>query len=425
MSSGIEVRTIEYERPFIYKEQLAAIFCDARYSFIEASTKAGKTTGCLIWLIEQAMFGAFKNYWWVAPIHAQAKMAFDRALDMIPKTHRIANIADQTIKLLNGRVLWFKSGEKPDNLFGEDVGAAVCDEASRCREEAWIALRSTLVATRGKVRVIGNVKGRKNWFYKMSRRAESGEQDMEFHRITADMAVRAGVLEKSEIDDARRLLLPSVAKQLFDAEPADDEGNPFGYESIRACISPGYSVNPAFCGGRDLAKSHDWNVGINLDRAGAVTNFERFQMPWEEAIVRIRKFHGSIPTMVDSTGAGDPVLDRIQRMGSGLFEPFVFTSRSKQMLMEGLAVAISQRKLSFPDGPIVSELESFEYEYVGKDNSFTGVRYSAPSGMHDDCVCALALAAYKHGQTPMPFKFSRVQNVDSAEWRPQKDGILI
>jgi hypothetical protein len=42
-----------------------------------------------------------------------------------------------------------KSGEKPDGLYGEDVFAAVIDEASRMREEAWHALRSTLTATRG------------------------------------------------------------------------------------------------------------------------------------------------------------------------------------------------------------------------------------------------------------------------------------
>jgi hypothetical protein len=55
--------------------------------------------------------------------------------------------------------------------------------------------------------------------------------------------------------------------------------------------------------------------------------------------------------------------------------------------MEGLAVAIQQAKITYPDGPIVKELESFEYEY-----SRTGVRYAAVDGMHDDCVCALALA---------------------------------
>lgn len=55
--------------------------------------------------------------------------------------------------------------------------------------------------------------------------------------------------------------------------------------------------------------------------------------------------------------------------------------------MEGLALAIQQRKISFPEGIISSELEQFEFEYTAN-----GVRYSAPTGVHDDAVCALALA---------------------------------
>jgi hypothetical protein len=55
--------------------------------------------------------------------------------------------------------------------------------------------------------------------------------------------------------------------------------------------------------------------------------------------------------------------------------------------MEGLSVAIQQRRVHFPEGPLLSELETFEYEYTR-----TGVRYRAPDGLHDDCVCALALA---------------------------------
>jgi hypothetical protein len=42
---------------------------------------------------------------------------------------------------------------------------------------------------------------------------------------------------------------------------------------------------------------------------------------------------------------------------------------------------------TYPNGRIVHELEAFQYEYTA-----AGVRYAAPAGMHDDCVCALALA---------------------------------
>ena len=55
--------------------------------------------------------------------------------------------------------------------------------------------------------------------------------------------------------------------------------------------------------------------------------------------------------------------------------------------MEGLAAAIHQRQIAYPDGVITTELESFEFEMTR-----TGVRYTAPPGLHDDCVNALALA---------------------------------
>ena len=78
-------------------------------------------------------------------------------------------------------------------------------------------------------------------------------------------------------------------------------------------------------------------------------------------------------------------------------ELFKFSQTSKQQLMEGLAAAIQQRKIGFPEGVITEELNNFEYVYTQ-----TGVRYSAPSGLHDDCVMALALAWKKH-QTAKSF----------------------
>ena len=43
----------------------------ARYSCIEASTKSGKTAGCIIWLVEQAFVGKPGwHYWWaLCPDH--------------------------------------------------------------------------------------------------------------------------------------------------------------------------------------------------------------------------------------------------------------------------------------------------------------------------------------------------------------------
>lgn len=393
---------VTWKRPPLYPKQLEAIFCPERYGIIEASTKAGKTVGCLVWITEQAWMGKDgEEYWWVAPIYNQARIGFKRLKRALTRGTFEENEGRLSLKLLNGAVISFKSADNPDSLYGEDVKAAVVDEASRCKEEAWFALRSTLTKTRGRVRIIGNVKGRKNWSYALARKAESGEPDWRYSKLTAYDAVAGGVLKLAEIEDAKRTLPENVFRELYLAEPSDDGGNPFDLRAIRSCIGPLSSADPVVWG-IDLAKSVDWTVMIALDASNRVCRFERFQLPWNETKTRIL-MHVNAPALVDSTGVGDPIVEDLQRQRPGVFEGFKFTSQSKQQIMEGLAVSIQQRDITFPEGIIVNELEEFEY-VVHR----TGVRYSAPDGMHDDTVCALALVNSKRlAPRPQPVRIHR------------------
>lgn len=380
---------IPWRRPWLYPKQEAAVFAPQRFAVVEASTKSGKTLSCLIWILEQAMLGQRgRNYWWVAPVNTQAVMAFDRMkLSIRPATAYTAQEKPPRLTLPNGTRIWFKSADEPDSLFGEDVYAAVVDEASRCKQESWIALLTTLSATAGPVRVIGNVKGRKNWAYKLGRRAEAGEPDMAYAKLTAQDAIDAGIMPSHMPEEVQRAGIPYAAfRQLYYAEASDDEGQPFKPEAVKACVVPSLSDQPAVVWGWDIAKSVDYTVGIALDAAGAVCGFHRYQRSWEDT-VRHMLAVSTAPALIDSTGVGDPVLERLQALAPGRFRGFKFSSQSKQQLMEGLAVAIEHQQLRIPEGPLVSELLAFEYQY-----SRTGVCYSAPEGMHDDCVCALALA---------------------------------
>jgi hypothetical protein len=346
------------------------------------------TTACIAWLVEQAIQGGDgDNYWWIAPIFPQAKIAYRRMKRALPKELYRSNEQEMFIELVTGGTIWFKGADRPDSLYGEDVRAVVVDEASRVKEEAWHAIRSVVTFTRGPIRCIGNVKGRKNWFYRLARTAEAGAPGMSFSKLTAYDAVAGGVLESAEIEDAKRLLPEAVFKELYLAEASDDEGNPFGYKHIEACLRPISEDVTQVCG-VDLAKSLDWTVVMGLDRAMQCTGFDRWQkVPWPETEARILDLVGLNPTLVDSTGVGSPVIDALQKARVGVFEGYHFTPASKQALMEGLVVAIQNHEVGFPDGPIRAELDLFEYKYTR-----TGVIYTAPAGYHDDCVVALALA---------------------------------
>lgn len=392
-------KTFRFRPPKLYPKQRRAMYCRERFSWTEASTKSGKTIGALSWLIEYAVMNGRRSreYWWVAPIIAQSKIAYRRAKRGLLAQVYKANETELTLTLFNSAVLRFKGGDNPDSLYGEDVYAAVIDEASRMREEVWTAIRTTITATRGPVRIIGNVKGRRNWFYRMARQAESGMPDSAYHRITAQDAIEAGVLVQEEIDAARLQLPEAVARELFDAIASDDEGNPFTFQAIQRQIRP-MSTLPPVVWGWDLARKQDWCVGIGLDAYGAVCRLERFQLPWEETITRITGLIGGVKTVMDASGVGDPIVERIIRMGYKV-EPFLFTTASKQPLMEGLAVAIQSGDIWYPKGVIVNELEAFEYVYTR-----TGVKYLAPTGEWDDTVDALGLAVHgaKFGRVDMP-----------------------
>ena len=89
--------TLTYQRPFLYPKQQDALFSEKRYVVVEASTKSGKTVGCLVWLHEQAaLYGSDgRNYWWIAPIRRVAKIAYRRLkhyqstlTKLLPKTRR-------------------------------------------------------------------------------------------------------------------------------------------------------------------------------------------------------------------------------------------------------------------------------------------------------------------------------------------------
>lgn len=388
-------RQLKYERPNLTSYQTAFVDDPSPVTVVEASTKVGKTEACMVWIEEQAFAGENgQDFWWLAPVYGQAAIAFRRMKLALPQSIYSANEAEMRITFINGASIWFKSADKPDNLYGNDVWGCVIDEATRCPSPAWDAVQSVTTATHGRIKIIGNVVGKKNWAYDLARRAENQTiPDTSYHRITVWDAIDAGILDREWVEKRRNWLLPHIFKQLFECIPADDGGNPFDWTAIDGCVRPMSDGEPV-AWGWDLARAQDWTVGVALDRHGHVCRFERWQAPWLATKSNILAITRDVPALVDSTGVGDPILEFLQSESRGNFTGYHFTQPSKQRLMERLATSIQQAEVGFPADdlprrPLIRELKSFEYQLIP-----TGVHYSAPRGYHDDCVVALSLALW-------------------------------
>jgi hypothetical protein len=119
----------------------------------------------------------------------------------------------------------------------------------------------------------------------------------------------------------------------------------------------------------------------------------------------------------------DRLVEDLQRRGDMRVLGYTFTDRSRQDLLEGLALAIQEGSIRFPDlrtsdgkGSLREELESFEFTY-----SIKGVRYEVPSGS-DDLAMALALAVKR-----MPWRRTAKMDpvalpADGTPWHSDVDG---
>jgi len=222
---------IHIKKPNLTEYQKAIVYSPFRFTITLASTKSGKTFSHIWWLFEEAHQSHYPkgaNFWWVAPVYNQAKIAFDRMRMKVAKYGSLykVNLSELSIQTPIGSIIRFKTAEKPDNLYGEDVYGCVFDEFTRAKIDAWFAIRTTLTATRGKCKLIGNFKGLANWGYKMVKQTlkdiELGKKtEFEFHKITAWDAVNAGVLDREEVEEAQKQLPPAMFAELYLAEAVD------------------------------------------------------------------------------------------------------------------------------------------------------------------------------------------------------------
>jgi hypothetical protein len=386
-------RTVEIELPMPHAGQMTIRRESERFNVVACGRRWGKTNNGGSLAIETALEGYPVG--WFAPTYKLLADGWDEAIRTLkPLGKRVTiNKGERRIDLPTGGRIEFWSTEphqagddESDVARGRKYKRIVYDEAAHARrlEADWTrAIRPTLSDLLGDAWFLSTPKGH-NYFYRLWQRGQSGDKGWKSWQMPTSTNP---YIATGEIDDAKRDLPADAFAQEYLAEFLADAANPFGIDAIRRCIGE-MAEGPPAAWGVDLAKSVDWTVAHALTPQGDTCGFQRWQSDWRNTRARLGAMLRDVPSAVDSTGVGDPIVEDLQREHPNI-EGYKFTKQSKQQLMEGLALAIQGGEITYPDGVLVSELEAFMYEYTP-----SGVRYAAPSGVHDDCVMALALAVY-------------------------------
>lgn len=386
----------------------------ARFVVGACGTKFGKTFGCSLRLVTEAWNNRHSLNWWVAPTFSHSEMAYDTVKNMLPDGSYRERRADLKLIVLtpDGKdwsEIEFKSGDKESSLRGFGVDFFIVDEAARIKEESFISVMTTVTQTMGRGIVISTPKGR-GWFWDVYQRGEKLDERgvSKFGKYNPDpfpewYSIRLPTWENphvpaQSIRDAQRNLPEDVFRQEFGALFLDDTAGVF--RGVSDCIRGTLLIPPMpgrhYVMGVDLARLRDYSVMVVMDQqARHVVYVERFnKISWElqmHKIVQIAKRYNARVCM-DSTGLGDPIVERLQFSGVSI-EPYKLTGTvAKQQLIDKLRVNIEEQNISYPENPftlpMLDELRSYEYTFTegGK------IQYSSPRNKHDDTVIALALA---------------------------------
>lgn len=365
-----------------------------RYRVVLCGRRFGKTTLALSELPRQALLTGL-NYAYFAPTYKYlAPVWEDLCRVLAPVTQRKSE-TQRLLRLINGGSIECWSLDNEDAGRSRGYAGVVIDEPALVKnlERAWTAIRPTLTKDRGWVLMTGTPFGR-GFFYDLYLRATRDENWRCYHYPTAANPY----IDPEEIAEAREMLPDRLFRQEYMAEWLDDAGGVFRNVNKACVLEPrGFADAPhaRYVLGVDFARKQDFTVicVLNADTREQVY-LERFnQLMWDVQVQRVMGVAAQYNAEVivfDATGVGDAVGEMLAaHVTSARIVPIIFTANKKGEILENLAVAIERGELKLLNDPAQrNELQAYQMDKLPSGR----YRYSAPSGMHDDYVSALALA---------------------------------
>ncbi len=370
--------------------QLEVHDSDARFKVLSAGRRWGKTRLGVNECLDAASKGG--KAWWVSPSYKTSEVGWRPLRKLARKLPGVSvKLVDRLVEFPNGGFVAVRSADNPDSLRGEGLDYVVMDECAFMQKEAWAeAIRPALSDRQGKALFISTPKGR-NWFweaYQRGVREEEGWQAWTFPTISNPY------IEPAEIEAAKRDLPEMIFRQEYLAEFIDDSGGVFRRVQEAAVLTPQEpQAGRQYVACVDVASSIDFTVVSVLDaESKEMVYMDRFnRVDYPVLIDRLESVYhryNLTSMVVEANSIGRPVIDELVSRGLAIIA-FTTTSATKQSIIQGLQASFENAQIKIVNDPVlVGELLSFE----SKRNPSGGFSYSAPAGMHDDCVMSLAFA---------------------------------
>ncbi len=376
----------------------------AQFKVLACGRRWGKTDACAAQIITSLFRESPSRHVIVAPTQDQANLLFDRVLDLLEQMLGKGTRKSKDLKLrrtpyprlkFGTHSVTARSGHLARSLRGNEATDLVIDEAAFVPESLITEVAMPMLATtNGRLTLISTPNG-KNHFWRFFQFGQEGKHGV---WSRAAPSTESPFVSRSFLDVQRDLISDRAYRIEYLAEFVDSVGQMFRTEAVEACVVERLpAVEGPVIIGIDWARYHDVTAVavIQGDQSGAVLRelHTLAHEPWRVQISQVaRIIHSYDRPMVvsDATGGGDALVEMLRDEVRGFVKPFVFSATSKPPLIENLVALVEREALAMTPHPVLlREMHHFEATETESGHR----RMSAPSGMHDDHVIALALAA--------------------------------
>ena len=330
---------------------------------------------------------------WFSPTYKDLIDVWRDAVTVLEPVTTRRNVQERRIELIKDGLIEFWSLDNVDAGRGRRYARIIIDEAALVKEllQAWHAsIRPTLTDFQGDGWFLSTPKGR-NGFWHLAQLANSDPDWIAWQMPTSTNPFIA----PTEIDAAQRQLPERIFAQEYLAQFLEDAGGVFRrvMEAATATEQQSAVADHAYIIGVDWGKYNDFTALAVVDMTdNALVHLDRFnQIDYTVQVGRLRALaerFRPVSIVAEKNSMGEPLVEQLQREDLPV-EPFQTTNATKAAAIDGLSLAFERGDISIlNDMVLINELQSYEMERLPSGM----LRYSAPEGLHDDTVMALALA---------------------------------
>lgn len=332
---------------------------------------------------EKAKIGYF------TPTIKLGRLFFRELTESLKPFIRDANKTELRIDFVSGSYIQFLSAESEDSIRGFQFNYVILDEAAFMKDDTFnLVIRPTFLIAGKKIVLCSTPNGANGFFYQYCNYGLEGKLGFRTKEVTI---YDNPFISKEEIEAIKSQVPERVFRQEYLGEFLEGKGSVF--RKTRHCIVE----NPRkgrYYAGIDWAKTEDSTVLTIMNEYKEVVEIFRLNgIDYTQQVKLIaNKLNEYKPvlTFSEENNIGTVVNELLVKEYRGKVRVVTLDNTLKREMIENLVVAFEQNKIGILNNDtLLRELDAFTVTYNPGTKT---VKYSAPNGLHDDCVISLAYA---------------------------------